>query len=50
MIVVLLVAASRDLPRHAVSWLSQKVSCPAEIFSDEQVFHRWGVLLVLEFL
>ena len=38
-VVILLVDASRE-PRQAVSWHPQKVSCPAEIISDEEVFHR----------
>ena len=29
-----------NLPRQAVSWHPQKVSCPEEILSDEEVVHR----------
>ena len=28
------------MSRKAVSWHPQKMSCPAEILSDEEVFHR----------
>ena len=38
MIIVRLVAASRE--PVSVSWHPQKMSCPAEILSDEEVFHR----------
>ena len=39
MVVVFLVVASRE-PASAGGWsASSKVSCPAEIISDEEVFH-----------
>ena len=40
-VVVPLVAARvENLSRKAVSWHPEKMSCPAEILSDEEVFHR----------
>ena len=36
MVVVRLVAASREPVSEDVSWHPQKMSCPAEIFSDEE--------------
>ena len=38
MVVVLLVSA-REGPSSDI-WHPQRVSCPAEILSDEEVFHR----------
>ena len=40
MVLVHLVAASREPSQKAVSWHPQKMSCPAEILSDEEVFYR----------
>ena len=40
MVVVRLVAESREPVSEAVSWHPQKMSCPAEILSDDEVFQR----------
>ena len=39
-VVVRLVAAGREPVSEGVSWHHQKMSCPAEILSHEEVFHR----------
>ena len=40
MVVVLLVAESREPVSEGGQWHPQKMSCLAEILPDEEVFHR----------
>ena len=45
-----LVAASRETVSEAVSSHPQKMSCPTEILSDEEVFHRRESCFVCHFV